>query len=91
MKSEVGIKRPKTGGRAKGTPNKATKELKDAILHALDGVGGVEYLQGLALSHPPAFAGLLGKVLPMTVQGPNPDGSFTVVAPWLKQAIQARN
>ncbi len=89
--SEVGQKRPKTGGRQKGTPNKVTGELKDAILQALDGAGGVSYLQGLAVSHPPAFAGLLGKVLPMTIQGPNPDGSFTVNAPWLKQSIQARN
>lgn len=70
--SKVGAsraKRPKTGGRAKGTPNKTTAELKEMILRALDQAGGVEYLAGLAESHPPAFASLLGRVLPMTVSG----------------------
>lgn len=82
-------------GRPKGVPNKATRELKAMILEALDGAGGVEYLQARA-SDPKtaaAFLALIGKVLPMTVQGPNPDGShtFTVAAPWLKQAIEKRN
>jgi hypothetical protein len=62
-------RRQKFGGRKKGTPNKVTAELKTMILEALDGAGGVEYLQGLATSHPPAFASLLGRVLPMTVAG----------------------
>ena len=65
----------KTGGRQAGTPNKLTAELKDMILVALDGVGGVEYLQGIATSHPPAFLALVGKVLPMTVEGPGQDGA----------------
>jgi hypothetical protein len=72
-KSKVdGSRRKKTGGRQKGTPNKVTAELKTMILDALDGAGGVEYLEGLAQSHPPAFASLLGRVLPMTVSG-DPD------------------
>lgn len=62
----------KTGGRQKGTPNKATKELKDMILGALDGQGGEEYLQRVADSHPAAFLALVGKVLPMQVAG-DPD------------------
>lgn len=82
-------------GRPKGTLNKTTKELKDMILAALDESGGVDYLVQRA-SDPrtsAAFLGLIGKVLPMTVQGPNPDGShtFTVKAPWLKSSIQDRN
>lgn len=86
-------KRQKTGGRQKGTPNKVTKELKETILAALDGAGGVGYLQDTAKSHPAAFLALIGKVLPMTIQGPNPDGShtFTVQAPWLTQRVQQRN
>ena len=59
----------KTGGRQKGTPNKITAELKGMILEALDESGGVEYLRGVAQSHPQAFCSLLGKVLPMTLVG----------------------
>ncbi len=59
----------KTGGRQAGTPNKLTGELKAMILQALDEKGGVDYLVGVAESHPQAFVSLLGKVLPMTVAG----------------------
>lgn len=59
----------KTGGRKAGTPNKMTAELKDMILSALDGAGGVSYLQEVASSHPAAFLSLVGKVLPLQVSG----------------------
>lgn len=70
-------------GRPKGATNKTTAALKDMILAALDGAGGVEYLQERA-SDPrtaSAFLTLVGKVLPMTVQGAGPDGAhvFTVI------------
>lgn len=91
----AGRKRQKTGGRVAGTPNKVTKELKETILLALEGVGGVAYLQRKAEDprSASAFLALIGKVLPLTVQGPNPDGShtFTVQAPWLTQQVQQRN
>lgn len=68
-----GEKRPNQGKRG---PNKVTKELKGMILQALDGAGGVAYLQ--ARANDPrtasAFLSLVGKVLPMTVQGPGPNG-----------------
>jgi hypothetical protein len=60
---------PKTGGRAKGTPNKMTKALKDMILQALDGAGGVEYLKRQATENPGPFMTLVGKVLPLQVTG----------------------
>jgi hypothetical protein len=59
----------KTGGRRKGTPNKTTAELKTAILKALDNVGGVDYLTTVAKEQPNVFCTLLGKVLPLTVNG----------------------
>jgi hypothetical protein len=92
-KSKVEGSRKKTGGRKAGTPNKMTAALKEDILSALAGVGGAAYLESVAKSHPPAFLGLIGKVLPMTITGPNQDGShtFTVNQPWLQQQIQARN
>jgi hypothetical protein len=63
-------------GRPKGTANKVTKELKGMILGALDAAGGVEYLTERA-NDPrtaSAFLTLVGKVLPMTVQGAGPNG-----------------
>ena len=60
---------PKTGGREKGTPNKVTKQLKELILGALDGVGGQAYLERQAEENPGPFLTLLGKVLPTTLSG----------------------
>ena len=60
---------PKKGGRKKGTPNKTTALLKDAILQAAMEAGGkdglVGYLRVQALTNPGPFMALLGKVLPM--------------------------
>jgi hypothetical protein len=65
--------RPKTGGRKKGTPNKTTALLKDAILEAAGNAGEdqglVGYLTSQALLNPGPFMALLGKVLPMQVTG----------------------
>lgn len=63
------------GGRAKGTPNKSTALLKDAILEAAEDAhegGMVGYLKYLAMNNTGAFASLLGKVLPLTLAG-DPD------------------
>jgi hypothetical protein len=57
----------------KGTPNKVSRVLKDAILQAAELAGGREglvgYLKTQAEKNPGPFLGLLGKVLPMTVDG----------------------
>jgi len=61
----------KTGGRKKGTPNKTTALLKDAILEAAQRAGSkagiVGYLEVQARLNPPAFMTLLGKVLPLQI------------------------
>lgn len=59
----------KTGGRTKGTPNKTTSALKDAILIAFYKVGGEGYLERVAQADPKTFCTLLGKVLPLQVAG----------------------
>lgn len=63
----------KTGGRAKGTPNKITADLKRAILEAAEAAGReggtVGYLTAQASANPAAFLTLLGKVLPTTLTG----------------------
>lgn len=74
-KSKVGASRRKTGGRKKGTPNKTTALLKDAIIEAATKAGNKEglvgYLTRQADENPAAFMTLLGKVLPMQVTGEN--------------------
>lgn len=64
-----GQPRPKGAGRTAGKPNKVTGQLKDMILKALDGAGGIEYLQKQAIENPGPFLTLVGKVLPLQVTG----------------------
>lgn len=74
-------------GRPKGSPNKTTALLKDAILRAADLAGGPEgkdspgglvaYLQTQAAANPGPFMALLGKVLPMQI-GTDPDNPLVV-------------
>jgi hypothetical protein len=70
-------KRPKTGGRKKGTPNKLTADVKSMVLSALDQAGGVDYLLMQAQTNPNAFLTLVGKVLPLTLAGDG-DNPLTV-------------
>lgn len=70
-------------GRPKGAQNKATKELKELILGALDKAGGVKYLTERA-NDPrtaSAFLSLVGRVLPMTVAG-DPKQPIELVFRW---------
>ena len=80
-KPKLGLDRSKTG-RKKGTPNKTTALLKDAILRAAEDAGGGEglvgYLKTQAVLNPGPFMALLGKVLPMQVTGEN-GGAIGVV------------
>ena len=72
----LGVFRPsrpgeRRGGRAKGTPNRTTQELRAAILAAADEAhpdGTVGYLKWLATNNSAAFAALLGKVLPKEIE-----------------------
>ena len=56
-------------GRKKGTPNRATADIKAMILAALSDVGGRDYLARQAIENPGPFLTLVGKVLPMQVAG----------------------
>lgn len=61
-------------GKPKGATTKVTGEVKAMILEALEGAGGVAYL--IERANDPktagAFMSLIGRVLPMQVQG-DPD------------------
>lgn len=61
-------KRPKTGGRKNGPPNKVTSVVKDAIAGAFDEVGGRDHLVEVARSDPNIFCTLLGKPVPAQVR-----------------------
>ena len=75
---------PKTGGRKKGTPNKISSVLKEAILEAAENAGKrlkpdaesgtVAYLEQIAIQEPASFCSLLGKVLPMTIADADKEG-----------------
>lgn len=55
------------GGRKKGTPNKLTTTIKEALEGAFADVGGREYLAKMANDEPKAFMALLGKAMPQQV------------------------
>lgn len=73
----IGTENAPKPGRPKGSPNKTTRLLKDAIIKAAECTGSdqegkdglVGYCRFLAVSEPKAFATLLGRVLPMQVTG----------------------
>jgi hypothetical protein len=73
-------------GKPKGTLNRTTALLKDAILMAAQQAGGgdkdgmVNYLAKQATETPGPFLALLGKVLPMQITGADgPDGLPTEI------------
>lgn len=76
-------------GRPKGSPNKTTALLKDAILLAAEqageGQGLIGYLKVQAKEEPVAFLSLLGKVLPTQVTGDG-GGPLKHVFEWLNPA-----
>jgi len=67
----------KLGGRVKGTPNKATAEIKDMLRQALDESGGVEYFKRQAMENPVSFNTLIAKIIPADVKA-SVDGKMTI-------------
>jgi hypothetical protein len=62
------------GGRRKGTPNKVTADLKEAVLNAFNKAGGSAYLEKVARKHPAVFCALLGKILPRDIKAEHSGG-----------------
>lgn len=58
----------KTGGRQKGTPNKATASVKAALEDAFDRLGGIEALVSWASCEPTEFYKLYSKLLPVQMK-----------------------
>jgi len=59
--------RQKTGGRKKGTPNKTTASVKEALIKAFDDLGGVDSLVVWGSDNPTQFYQLWAKILPQEV------------------------
>ena len=64
---ERGSKALAGAGRPPGSLNRTTLKLREAILAALDQVGGERYLAKLAIENSSAFASLLAKILPSQI------------------------
>lgn len=81
-------------GRPKGSPNKTTAILKDALLIAADKAGGKEgivgYLVKQARENPNSFLSILGKVIPLQVAG-DPDNPLSVVQRIERVLVHAKN
>ena len=86
MKFEKGLPRPSSSGRKKGTPNRVTKALKDAILRAADMAGetlvregrtrgqGLEaYLHFLAINEPAVLGAMLRALIPHEIKAAGDD------------------
>lgn len=58
-------------GRPKGSRNKTTASVKEALTRAFDEMGGWEELQRWGKNNQAAFYGLWAKMLPTEVSGPD--------------------
>jgi hypothetical protein len=60
------------GGRQRGTPNKVTQSVKEAILEALHaGEGAAAFFASLKSEDPKTFAQPCGKLIPRQLTGPD--------------------
>jgi len=71
-------KTPKTGGRKAGTPNVATRSVKEAISEAFEKRGGVPALTKWAEQNETEFYKLWGRLIPVDVKHEG-GMSFTIV------------
>lgn len=61
------VKGQRFGGRQKGTPNKATKTVKENILSVFDKLGGDSAMVQWAMENPTHFYQLYAKLLPQDI------------------------
>jgi hypothetical protein len=69
---------PKTGGRKKGTPNKATTAVKEAFRQAFEDLGGTQALVTWAMENPTQFYQLYSKLIPTDVNVGGQEGAPAV-------------
>lgn len=67
--------KPPPGATRKGVPNRVTKTLREAIEASFEARGGSKYLEGLDDRD---YVGLLGKLLPLQIEGGDPNRPVTM-------------
>jgi hypothetical protein len=79
----------KTGGRAKGTPNKVTASAREAIELAFDGLGGVGALTEWARANKGEFyTRIWPKILALKISG-NAETPNHITFSWLGENIES--
>lgn len=76
----------KGAGRKKGSNGTINKLIRECVLRAAENVGRdgkgadgmVGYLEARAVDQPQAFMSMLGRIIPMQVEGTGDDGAITV-------------
>jgi hypothetical protein len=78
-------------GRPKGSQNRITVALKEAILAAGEAAGGegglTAYLTRLAVENSSAYAGLLAKILPSTLAASESDGGVGLEVRFVREIV----
>ena len=92
---KVGVNTGNRGkGRPKGSKNKTTTLMKDAIIQAATEAGGnggmVGYLKSQAIKNPGPFMALMGKVLPTQLAG-DPDNPINLTTRIERKIVKADN
>ncbi|HEY6021799.1 MAG TPA: hypothetical protein VIY48_18595 [Candidatus Paceibacterota bacterium] len=77
----------KVGGRKKGTPNKSTVSVKEALQAAFDGMGGMEALKVWGQQEPTEFYKLWSKMLPQEVKSEISGKDGAPIAPVLNVTV----
>jgi hypothetical protein len=61
------------GGRKKGVPNKITRDIKLALINALERLGGEDYFVKVGRKNQRVFGALLGRVIPHQIEQAAPE------------------
>lgn len=75
MQAETTTKRPKVGGRVKGTPNKVTTTAKENILAVFTRLGGTAQMAAWARENQTEFYKIYARLVPTETHLANPDGT----------------
>lgn len=87
---QPGQPRPAGAGRKKGTPNRFTGDIRQAILDALKELGGEKWLAALGRGrNKGSFATLLGKAMPLQMVDPTGHHDPDTVARKVRERLAA--
>ncbi len=80
-------KRPKTGGRKPGAPNKLTKTAREAYQLAFEGVGGVASLMIWAKENQTDFYKIHARLIPVEHVGAGGDGPISTIVKHIYEGV----